>query len=282
MKNTIKYKTAGQYVIIASFDELPIDPVQTIIINKDAIESLPEKLAVDTKMEEILALRDYLTLNPSDELKEQFEQLESELKALQDEFEIAENLCINSNLVYAHPRINEVALTDSTHEQIKAMYDQKAENKQVIIDMIQVESIIKDRSGNEFTVLLPQLSRGAELIDDFIGCQYFYKDAGGIWIASDVISELGINKSMVVPEGELENAIESKDLTAEQREEIRIQGLTDEQKLEEKAVEIRRILSLAGQMRSELEILNDPDALTKAQDFYATESAIIEQKYVII
>jgi len=278
MRKTIKYKTVGQYMVIDSFDELPIDPAQTEIANRNAIESLPEKLAIDSKMEELAVLRD----NPVQPTFEQVEQFNSELKALHDAFEICKNACINSNLIYAHPRANEVALTDSQYEQIKAMYDQKGKNKQVIIDIIQIESTIEDQAGNEFTVLFPQLSRGAELIDDFIGCQYFYQDIGGIWIASDVISELGINKSMVVPDEELENAIESKDLTAEQREEIRIQGLTDEQKLEEKAVEIQRILSLAGQMRSELEILNDPDALTKAQDFYTAESAIIQQKYIII
>jgi hypothetical protein len=51
------------------------------------------------------------------------------------------------------------------------------------------------------------------------------------------------------------------------------------QKLDEKAAVINGLLSQAGQMKSELEIQGDANALATAQDWFEAEKDKVEIKY---
>jgi hypothetical protein len=64
-----------------------------------------------------------------------------------------------------------------------------------------------------------------------------------------------------------------------QLEEERIGALSDEEFQKERDALIMRKTQLAAQLRSELEIQGIPDALTKAQDWFRTEKAKIEEQY---
>lgn len=77
-----------------------------------------------------------------------------------------------------------------------------------------------------------------------------------------------------------------EDLSIEEKEEINIQfekerllNLTIEEKEAEKNSLISQAVTKAGIMRNELEIVGDPEALTKAQEYYNTEKLRIEKLY---
>lgn len=185
---------------------------------------------------------------------------------------------IRSNPIYCHPRKNEIALPDAKFNELKALF--KSLNNQQISLVIEMEDLVViDEVGKEpikapFAKLVSH-----ELIDDYRGNQYFYND--GQWVASEVITQLGVTKSTVVPDEYEAEAIESKDLTDEQREEIRLQGLTGDQKTTEKESAIQSALSQAAQMKTELEIQGSTaaKALTDSKAWYNEQVALIEAKY---
>jgi len=67
----------------------------------------------------------------------------------------------------------------------------------------------------------------------------------------------------------------------EQKESIRIDGLTAQEKTFESDRLKEDVLEKSYVMRSKLEILSDPDALTKAQQYYTDECAAIDARYGI-
>jgi len=117
-------------------------------------------------------------------------------------------------------------------------------------------------------------------VADYRGCQWFYKDSSGSWIESEVVTALGVTKNTVVVDEYQEQAIEKKDLKPEQQEEIRFQNLTPEQKESEEQQAIESAQMQAVTMRSKLEITGDAKALKKSQDWYASQLAEIESKFV--
>ena len=90
-----------------------------------------------------------------------------------------------------------------------------------------------------------------------------------------------MTKNTVVHDDFQDVAIEKKDLSAEQREEIRFQNLTAEQKTAEFEMMKSGLLTSAVNMKSELEILADPTALTQSQTFYNDGLAALQTKYGI-
>ena len=179
---------------------------------------------------------------------------------------------IRENPLHSHPRKNEVVLTDAKYTELKALFDAR-ENQQICVTLEMIDTVIQEAIGDipEIKSPIPKFI-SHEIIDDFIGCQYFFND-GKFWIESEIITELGVTK-------ENENAMELKDLLPEQQEEIRIQKLTPEQKESEKLGAIQGALSRAGMMKNELEIVGDPEFLAKSQEFYQTTVAEIETKYI--
>lgn len=144
------------------------------------------------------------------------------------------------------------------------------------------EEIITDEEGDDIRQAMIEatsegklLDRNLEKLSDLRGREYWKKTTK--W-AKTVIIRIGENP----PTG----AIEYKDLTVEQRQEIadqleteRIAGLTAVEKAAELANALQVLVGRAAMMRSELEILGDPDALQIAQDWYEAEKLIVEAKY---
>lgn len=123
-----------------------------------------------------------------------------------------------------------------------------------------------------------QLLLSGEYIDDFRGCQYFYND-GKQWVESEVITDLGVNKNTVVVDEYQDSAIEREDLTPEELEEIRFQGLGAAEKQAEFEQKEIDLTAQSINMRNELEIKGDADALVKSQEFYQTSLAELKTKY---
>lgn len=121
-----------------------------------------------------------------------------------------------------------------------------------------------------------QIDIDGTVIDDFRGCVCHHKDGSDKWIKT-TIDELGLKPTFEIMEA---------DLTDEQRAEIhaqneteRITGLSAEDKEAELAGMISGAMAQSVNMRSELEILGDADALTKSQEFYQGEVTRLEVVY---
>ena len=115
------------------------------------------------------------------------------------------------------------------------------------------------------------------VIDDFRGKEHNHKNEDGSWTIGK-IAALGIRPPV--------DCVLTEDLTAEQNTEIhaqneteRISGLSVEDKAAELAGMVKGAMAQAINMRSELEILSDPDALVKPQEFYQGEVVRLEGVY---
>jgi hypothetical protein len=114
-----------------------------------------------------------------------------------------------------------------------------------------------------------------DYIADFRGREYWIK--GARW-----------ERRLIQALGELPPAggIPPEALTDEQRQEIstqqevdRLAALTSAELAAEAERARAQALAQAAQMRSQLEIAGDPDALAKSQEYYQGELAAIEAKY---
>lgn len=144
------------------------------------------------------------------------------------------------------------------------------------------EEIISDEEGDEIRQAMIEATTEGKLLDrnleklvDLRGREYWKKTTK--W-ARTVIIRVGEKP----PTG----AIETKDLTVEQKQEIadqleaeRIVGLTAVEKTAELANALQVLVGKAAMMRSELEIQGNPDAFQIAQDWYEAEKIILENKY---
>lgn len=117
-----------------------------------------------------------------------------------------------------------------------------------------------------------QISLTGNVINDFRGCVYWHKDAAGTWVQESEIKDLDIIK--INPD-----AIEAKDLTPGQLEEIRFQKMTAEEKLAEFTQKKTALAQQAQAMETELKFSGDPDFFSKAQEFYNTELGKLKIKY---
>lgn len=176
--------------------------------------------------------------------------LEPDLKDMAQKLNIRIKELTLEHAVYFNVKSNEEIISDVQGEDIrKAMVDATAEGK--------------------------LLDKNLEKIVDFRNREYWSKNRK--WIKT-VIVRIGENP----PTG----AIEYKDLTVEQKQEImnqleaeRIASLTAVEKTAELENAIQVLAGRAAMMRSELEIQGDPDALQKSQDWYEAEKVIVETKY---
>lgn len=187
---------------------------------------------------------------------------------------------IKANPIYCHPGKNQVAVSDEKCQELKALFDAR-ENQQIALtieteQLVVLEEVGKDPITAPFLKLISH-----EVIADFRGCQYFYLDLDENWVASEVITDLGVTMETVVVDEFHGSAIESKDLNDGQREEIRVQGLTVEGKDAEKAAAIDSSANAAGSMKTKLEIQGSTaaKALTDSKAWYQIEVDKIEVKY---
>lgn len=177
------------------------------------------------------------------DLKVQLETLDKNLKLKQKEL-------LLTNAVYQETAYNQIDLSENQYDDFKI-------------------KLINIRGKNQFL-----LSDG-NIIDDNRKKIYWLKNEKWekriIQFLTDIIDPAEILES---------------ELTTEQRNEIivqlekdRIAALTLTEKEEEKNNVLAGLLREASIMKSELEILEDPDALQKSQDWYNTEVLKVEEKY---
>jgi len=219
--------------------------------------------------------------------KANFEQCQAELKPLVSEFNQAAKEILRKNPVYCEPNQGEYVDSETLFmggtaaeldAQERELEDQEGNKiKHPDISVQNFDELVQKwmaRAENE------QVSIDGEVLDDFRGKQYFYK-AEGIWIESEVISQLGVTKNTVVVDEYQDQAVERSELTPEQLEEIRVQNLSPEEKAAEKENAIDAAATKAATMRSKLEIQGAAATKAKsdAQAWYSEQLILIEAKY---
>jgi hypothetical protein len=247
---TLKTKKIGNHEIVSGFGLLSIDPEATKLQNVEAIFALDEARALKLKLEEFETAISGIEIS-----KEQIEEFQQQIKILSLEFNQAAKEALRQNPVYFGKKSGELLDADLPGVTVDQLFEKwKVKGKrQILID------------GKE--------------IDDFRGCQYFYKDNQGLWNESEIITDLGVSMSTVVVDEYEAQAIEKADLTGEQLEEIRFQKLTAEEKAAEKMTAIDLKAAEAANMRSKLEIQGDSEALSKSQAWYNEQLIEINEKY---
>jgi hypothetical protein len=123
-----------------------------------------------------------------------------------------------------------------------------------------------------------QIDINGVVIPDFRGCQYYFHD-GSKWIESEIITALNVTKETVVVDDFEEFAVTWDELTDEEKEEIRFQRLSDEEKKLEYTQKKSALAQAAQTMETSLKFDGIPDYVEQAQKFYNTELAILNEKY---
>lgn len=153
----------------------------------------------------------------------------------------------------------------------------------VFFDLKENEKYVEDSEAEDIAQIMNEalqdgcvLSENKEKIQNNKGKIYWIKDKDE-WIKS-VIDVLGVE-----PES---GEIEEKDLSPEQKEEIkeqleteRINNLDADDRLAEKNSKLESLLNQAALMKSKLEIQDDSQALQKSQDWLAVETVKIDDIY---
>lgn len=213
-----------------------------------------DKIIFDVKPEDLMTIEsekllEYANLKVANQGS--VKAIESELPEVDVNLKKRRLALIKDNAVYFEPSKNDVILTDKQVTDFKAKLV-KLGKKQFLT----LEGYIIDDHRNRIT---------------------YFKNTDKTWT---------VKKIMVLGDKIDSLAVFSEDLTDSQRQEVgeyqetvRISGLS----VSDKALEVESMRdSLAGQaamMRSKLEIQEDPDALTKAKDWYNAEVLKMEDKY---
>ncbi len=177
--------------------------------------------------------------------------IESELPEVDVNLKNRRLALIKENAVYFEPSKDDVILTD--------------------LQVVDFKANLVKLGRKQFLTL------DGDIIDDNRNRTTYFNNTDNTWT---------IKKIMVLDESIDSLCIFSEDLTDLQRQEIaeyqeavRISGLS----VSDKTAELESMIdSLAGQaavMRSKLEIQDDNEALTKAQDWYNAEVLEVEDKY---
>ena len=235
-----------------------------------------EKPEVLANMERARASLDSWT-KKRDVFQKQVDACDPDISSLSDVVATKEREHKTENAIYCHPRKNEVVPTPEQLVQYKALFDGKSEHEQVKIQVKFVDKVVvQDPTNGDITAPIPELTEGPLIIADYIGCQYFWK-VNDVWQNSEVISELGIVKEDVARG----DSIEKNDLTPEQTEEVRIQGLSVGEEAAEKQVNLDQALQESINMKAGLEIQGSTpeEATSAARAWYDEQVLSIEAKY---
>ena len=263
---TIFHTTIDGHDIVQGFGEAfgLIDPVATSKKIEPLLAALPEQLQLAAKNGEINARRgeagqawqlaerarlagDNATMVRQNAVYQsklaELEDLGRQLQPLLQAFAVASSEVWNANAVYFHPPSGETLCDDA---QAKTLADKHAQR------------------GDGRALLLT-----GEYVTDLRGRDFWLP--GPPW-AHKVIDMLGEE----LPAG----ALTESELTDAQRAEIaaeaeaaRVASLTPEEAQAEADAKSAAILAQAAQMRSELEIQGDPQALAKSQAWYKAQTA---------
>jgi len=258
-----------EFKIISGFADPIVDPEATKHKIKDAISESEElKQLKNLKKERerytdlwIQAEKAYLLakkqgnkekmacyLEKYEDRKADIEQINQQIQDLKPIFKQTYSDLFDKNAIYFEPSKYEVHVEDSVYENLKSLFETNS---------------LVDIDGN--------------VINDYRGV-YAYNNAG-TW-EKHIISRL--NEEPDVDWIRRDDLTESQTLEVlEQKESIRIDGLTAQEKTFESDRLKEDVLEKSYVMRSKLEILSDPDALTKAQQYYTDECAAIDARYGI-
>jgi hypothetical protein len=253
MKKTVIYQEIDGHKIIWGFDRPTVDAVATNEIVTGMIKDTPEYQAAEAKKAEYGDAYKALIEASKKKDDDAYKSALSAMSVRQDELRpiacALEDKIISlrrENAVYFTPRIGEV-IRDASEVDVLAQAIQGAP-----------QGIMIDLSGGE--------------VFDNRGKVYFRK-VSGKWGRTHIV-RLGDP----VPA----DAVLEADVTEIQAAEIeadRVAALPADLKLKEKEKLMALAIKAAADMRSELEIQGDPDALKESQDWYKAEVARIKKLY---
>lgn len=317
---TIKYQDIDGFRIVTGSGQLTVDPAASKVIAENEIagiidggckslpemqlqvekikeKSLHERRAIEAKQKaralmesasEAADKKDFKAVSLFDSEIKKLDQIyqdeqaasrliNNELKQIKVELEPKLREIRRKNLAYCEPGKNEMIDKDTADLCMSKLTEDMTDV--ILPDGVTIDGLIKahnQKLKNE------QVCIDGTKVSDFRGCQWFYQDADGNWIESEIISRIGLTKKSVVVD-EYENAaIEKSELTPDQVEEIRIQGLTAEQKKAEFDSLNDHLLSEAAEMKNKLDIQGVEDSLKQSQVWYAEELADLQTKYGIV
>jgi hypothetical protein len=311
-KDTIKTKEIDGFRIITGFDQLPTDTAASLINSEAKIKDLPvfKELLVKSKEKEDhfrrstqakgmakLALVGKADADKSEQTglsKKLYQEYLKQDKEYKDRLgaagvcngELVEiNLRLEplakevrrSNLIYAE---QSVVMDQEIVSELLSLFMAKSKNEQIAIETEEIRETIEEATEEKKAVIKISHNYTAHsVVPDFRGCQYSYKDSEGIWNEEPVIEKLGFTVKTVVHNDYEDQAIEKRDMTPEQNEEIRFQKLDEDEKLSEFTQKKIVLASHAAGMENELKFDGDLDFVSKAQAWYDSELLILKTLY---
>lgn len=266
MKTVITQEING-YTIIIGFGNPVIDPVETAKIIKPMLEDSNELKAVKQKIKEvgarqrmaIQAMKESarLKIRGDQKFKEKeaeaaahfqiVKELQEEAKPLKGPLKQKRIELIKENAIYFEPKQNEMIIDNDQHAELKTK--ELGEFGRLCLDGSVVYDYTKETG---------------------------YSKIGDGWVINTFPFGAQISTEVIL---ERDLTEEQKEEIAEQNEKDRVAGLSAAGKEAEKLSAINSAASQAANMRNVLEIQSDPEALTKAQDFYNSEVEKINTKY---
>jgi hypothetical protein len=271
MSKIIVIENIDGFEIVKGISKLQIDPIASKEVIYNELMKTPEFIACAEKQNEVnskfvqagakrkqahvAATQRNKTLSEAlyTEFKQLYDQameLMKEVRNLLPAVKAAKKELYKTHAVYFNPGKNEKIKTESEIESIKTI----------------AKNLPKDKS----------ITSDGTLIDNYSGMSFYHKE-NGVWIET-FINKVGVNK----PDGSVLFDVLSGAEQVEALHDInvkRISLLSTSEKESEKQVKLKDALTNARIKRSEFEIQNDPEALTKSQAWYEDQVAEINDLY---
>jgi hypothetical protein len=252
---TVFYSNVDGYDICLGVSDAIVDPVATSIVIAEDLHGSAEAKAIAALDAQVDALKQAQRFASSqavaNQLQVQIDELAQGYPALSTALNARRSALMGAKAVYFNPGSGEGLVTD---DQATALLAAQAPNLKVKLDGI--------------------------TIADFRGASYWQQDTKtGRW-ANTMITRLGDT----VPAGvTLDAALTDADKQqiAAQFEAERVAALSAEQQQAEADAQQQALLAQAALMQSELEVQDDPDALSKAQAWYSSQTATVAAKYKV-
>lgn len=259
-------KDIDGHKVITGIDKAIIDPVATKnkILNERSEEIQPIADEVKAKQKAVIDARANRKFNvTSTGLPEETEESKAIVnKAMEELEESARKLSIACNI-------------DKNDMIENAIYFEPKNGEQIISDDL-AESIMDMSKTKEPNTIMTLVDNAVVIVPDYRG-KRFWEKRNGKWL------NIEIKNIDIKPSGDAKS---NEDLTSNdiieienQFESDRISRLSPAQKLAEKNDLLSKVLTEAAVKKSEYEIIDDPNALAKSQEFYRKRVSEIEDKY---
>lgn len=256
---TIIFKQIDEHKIITGFGELQVDSVKTREVTTPIFQECAEFLVVHEKQIEFgekEAIRQAAQKSGNTALynstSEEMAVIQSELVPLVKAMNERAQQIFTQNAVYFSPSGREILVDNDT-----------------LAILMQSFNDLKNQPGKKLDI-------DGNIIYDNRGVRY-YEIIDNRWVLG-VISKLGNE----IPEGgklETDLSEQEKQEITDQVETEMIAGLSASDKELAKNTALDAVLSQSVQMRNELEIKGDAEALSKSQAWYQEQVTVVEEKY---